>query len=81
MRRTVSEVQVGDRSTRYKLRVEDDAVAGDIGWRLIKFMEALTLSPDLLNCGWSKPQKLVFYHSGLFWVAEGEATVEDRDLL
>ena len=80
MRRSVSEARIGDRLIRYKIRIEDDPSApGFAGqWRLIKFMEALILSPDLLNCGFSKPEKLTFYHSGQFWVAEGEATVEEQ---
>lgn len=79
MRRFVSETRIGDRLTRYKIRIEDDpGPTGFFGqWRLIKFMEALTQNPDLLNCGYSKPERLTFYHNGQFWVAEGEATVEE----
>lgn len=79
MRRTVSETRVGTNQTRYRIRIEDDpsAVGHEAGWRLVRFLETLSQSPDMLNCGFSKPEKLTFYHSGYFWVAEGEATVED----
>lgn len=79
MQRTVSEVQIGNKTTRFKIRIEDTPVPeGQLpGWRLIQFMEALVASPDLLNCGFSKPQVLKFYFSGAHWVAEGEATVQE----
>jgi hypothetical protein len=80
MQRTVSETRIGDYETRYRFRIQDDPSTP--GWnaerRLIDFMSALTAMPDLLNCGYSKPQKLVFFHSGECWVAEGEATVSER---
>lgn len=79
MRRTVSEARVGTAQVRYKVRIEDDP--SERGWmaqvRLVRFMEALTQSPDLLNCGFAKPDRLVFSHNGNAWVAEGEALVDD----
>ena len=81
MKRTVSEAQIGEGRTRYRIRIEDDPSRP--GWtadrRLIEFMNTLTGMPDLLNCGFSKPQKLVLFHSGEGWVAEGEATVAVDD--
>ena len=79
MRRTVSETRVGTKQIRYKVRIEDDpsAPGHQSGLRLITFMETLAQSPDLLNCGYSKPQRLSLYHSGTGWIAEGEATIEE----
>lgn len=79
MKRTVSETQVGEHQMRYRVRLEDDPSTP--GWmadrRLIDFLNLLGSTPDLINCGYSKPQKLVLFHSGEGWVAEGEATVTE----
>lgn len=79
VKRTVSETRVGSNLVRYKIRIEDDPSkpGWDAGNRLMQFMATLINAPDLLNCGYSKPQKMSFYHSGDGWVAEGEATMEE----
>jgi hypothetical protein len=79
VKRTVSEARVGQDRVRYRVKIEDDPSLP--GWnaetRFVQFLVALTEAPDLLNCGFNKPQKLVFFHSGEGWVAEGEATVSE----
>lgn len=78
MRRSVSETQIGATQRRFRVRIEDDA--SQPGWqaeaRLHEFMMQLAQQPDLLNCGYRKPQKLNFFHGGQCWIAEGEAVVE-----
>jgi hypothetical protein len=79
MNRKVAETRVGEKLVRYRTRIEDDP--SSTGWEqrqaLYRLLGTLTQVPDLLNCGLSAPQKISIYHSGLSWVVEAEATVEE----
>jgi hypothetical protein len=65
---------------RYRIRIEDDdSLPGpDAEQRLIGFLTELSQAPDILNCGYNKPEKMNIYHAGTFWVLEGEVTVKER---
>lgn len=80
MRRSTSNTRIGENQIRYRIQIEDDPSTPGIqaDWRLIKLMEQLVQSPDLLTCGYFKPATLRFKHDGERWIVDGEVVSSEE---
>lgn len=80
MRRFVSETNIGSNRKRHKTVIHDTVEttphSQEACIRQNLMIQALADTPDLLNCGYLRPEKITLYHDGVRWVVEAEAEVE-----
>lgn len=77
MHRFFTEVHIDEKTTKYRVRLEDvESEAQQVARRQSEFLMEVANQPELLTCGYARPQTVKFYHNGIRWVAEAEAVVE-----
>jgi hypothetical protein len=76
-------VKIGETTTRWKVRLEDENLSYDnvgLAQRQLLFCKELVdggIYSGLLKCGNSMFDKMTIFHDGSRWVAELEAETED----
>jgi hypothetical protein len=72
-------VQVGEKRTRYTMKIYDDSSEGvsEIRSRQIEFLRAFVDQPALLQLGPTFVQKMAIYHDGQRWVLAAEAEADN----
>lgn len=79
MRKSISQVRIGDNLLRFKIRIEDSVSEfGTLACRARQraFLRELVDNEGILACGTSDFQKMHMFHDGKAWVVEAEAEVE-----
>jgi hypothetical protein len=78
MTRTVKTTRVGDKTVRYRVRIEDD-LQENMVLAQRAFLDHLAMNQELLTCGYHRFQKLTIFRGNGRWVAEAEATVDEDE--
>lgn len=80
MKRFFTSVKIGERRTRYSLRIEDEPNSTtplEKYQRQVGFLQDLVQQPSLLACGGTTLEKISLVHTGDFWLLTGEVEVDD----
>lgn len=81
MRREVNDIVLGDGSHRYVVRIYDSPSPPETHEAyvaFVRFLRALGDQPQLLDCGFHRPQQTRIVHDGTSWVCEVEATFTEE---
>lgn len=78
MRRLFSKSDLGGNKYLYRVHLEDEPSAPgyQANARLPQLLIAMAETPDLIACGYTRPEKISIFHNGNNWVVkcEGEGT-------
>lgn len=79
MKKTLSNVKLGDSQIRARVRIEDDECLPTSQYFRMgayRLLRTIADQPDLTACLLAPFERLTVYHNGKSWVADAEAVVE-----